>query len=451
MLSTPNHENKNNTFALHLEKKEIRTKMLYRKFLTVLLLCITIASYAQQKARWIGTWACAQQPVDKHFMPYNNQMTNRSVRQIVKVSIGGRLIRLLLSNELSAEPLEITSIYVAKAKEEYKIEPLTARYFSFHGKKGVHIAAGRAIFTDALKFDLKPLEKLSITINYRKAPKSPTVHMGSRTTSYILKGTSNPMTNFASALKENHWFNISSIEVYDKDVAAIAILGNSITDGKGSTINAQDRWPDRMSETLNNTKEYNLLKSGRMGILNLGIGNNRILSVGLGIPGKDRFNRDILTQHGLSSVIIFEAINDIGTSKNPEETAQLLITEYEKMIIKAHERGLKVYGGTITPFKGCKGYYTEEREKCRKTVNEWIRSSGKYDGIIDFDQLLCDPASPEQLRKDLHIGDWLHPNAAGYKLMGEYAAKKILQFEESKKTEVTHIKKIKDKPLLSNR
>lgn len=135
MLSTPNHENKNNTFALHLEKKEIRTKMLYRKFLTVLLLCVTIASYAQQKARWIGTWACAQQPVDKHFMPYNNQMTNRSVRQIVKVSIGGRLIRLLLSNELSAEPLEITSIYVAKAKEEYKIEPLTARYFSFHGKK----------------------------------------------------------------------------------------------------------------------------------------------------------------------------------------------------------------------------------------------------------------------------------------------------------------------------
>ena len=396
-----------------------------RKILLVLLLFIALTIQAQQP-HWVGTWACAPQTVDKSFMPYNNQMTNRSVRQVVKVSIGGNVIRLQLSNELSSEPVEITSVYIAKAGNGPEIYKTSAKYLQFGKKRQVVIPAGKAVFSDALKFKLQPLERVSITINYLKAPKEPTVHMGARTTSYILRGVTNSYTDFTTAFKEDHWFNISAIDVLDATASSIAILGNSITDGKGSTTNAQDRWPDFLSAALNNGAGFNLFKVGKTGILNLGIGNNRILSVGLGAPGKERFDRDILAQRGLRAVIIFEAINDIGTSTNPDETARKLAEAYQVMIKKARQRGLKVYMGTITPFRGCRGYFTEEREKARKIVNSWIRTTHEIDGFIDFDALMRDPSAPEQLRREWQIGDWLHPNPVGYKQMGEYAARFLM-------------------------
>ena len=396
-----------------------------RKILLVLLLFIALTIQAQQP-HWVGTWACAPQTVDKSFMPYNNQMTNRSVRQVVKVSIGGNVIRLQLSNELSSEPVEITSVYIAKAGNGPEIYKTSAKYLQFGKKRQVVIPAGKAVFSDALKFKLQPLERVSITINYLKAPKEPTVHMGSRTTSYILRGVTNSYTDFTTAFKEDHWFNISAIDVLDATASSIAILGNSITDGKGSTTNAQDRWPDFLSAALNNGAGFNLFKVGKTGILNLGIGNNRILSVGLGAPGKERFDRDILAQRGLRAVIIFEAINDIGTSTNPDETARKLVEAYQVMIKKVRQRGLKVYMGTITPFRGCRGYFTEEREKARKIVNSWIRTTHEIDGFIDFDALMRDPSAPEQLRREWQIGDWLHPNPVGYKQMGEYAARFLM-------------------------
>ena len=397
-----------------------------RKIAFVLLLFIALTSHAQQP-HWVGTWACAPQTVDKSFMPYNNQMSNRSVRQVVKVSIGGNVIRLQLSNELSSEPIEIASVYIAKAGNGSEIYKTSAKYLQFGKTRGVIVPAGKAVFSDALKFKLQPLERVSITINYLKAPKEPTVHMGSRTTSYILRGTTNAYSDFTPAFKEDHWFNISAIDVLDATSSSIAILGNSITDGKGSTTNAQDRWPDFLSTALNNGAGTNPSKGGKTGVLNLGIGNNRILSVGLGEPGKDRFDRDILAQRGLRAVIIFEAINDIGTSTNPEETARKLVEAYQVMIKKARQRGLKVYMGTITPFRGCRSYFTEEREKARKTVNSWIRTTREIDGFIDFDALMRDPSSPEQLRREWQIGDWLHPNPSGYKQMGEYAARFLMQ------------------------
>ena len=396
-----------------------------RKILLVLLLFIALTIQAQQP-HWVGTWACAPQTVDKSFMPYNNQMTNRSVRQVVKVSIGGNVIRLQLSNELSSEPVEITSVYIAKAANGPEIYKTSAKYLQFGKKRQVVIPAGKSVFSDALKFKLQPLERVSITINYLKAPKEPTVHMGSRTTSYILRGVTNSYTDFTTAFKEDHCFNISAIDVLDATASSIAILGNSITDGKGSTTNAQDRWPDFLSAALNNGAGFNLFKVGKTGILNLGIGNNRILSVGLGAPGKERFDRDILAQRGLRAVIIFEAINDIGTSTNPDETARKLVEAYQVMIKKARQRGLKVYMGTITPFRGCRGYFTEEREKARKIVNSWIRTTHEIDGFIDFDALMRDPSAPEQLRREWQIGDWLHPNPVGYKQMGEYAARFLM-------------------------
>ena len=383
--------------------------------------CLSVSAQLKGVAgnHWVGTWATAPQIPVKAYMPYNNNMTNRSVRQIVKVSIGGSTIRVRFSNEQSTQPVVIRSIYIAHSLDSFAINPKSAQYLKFNNDYKVTIPAGKSVVSDPIKYNLAPLQKLAITINYTSAPKDPTVHMGSRTTSYIMKGVTNASVDFSPSFRENHWFNIDAIDVYSMTDHAIAIIGNSITDGKGSTDNLQNRWPDFLSESLQ--KKHHVKN---VGILNLGIGNNRVaLKGGYGITGKDRFNRDILRQSGVDKVVIFEGVNDIGSARgNSETVARQIIEAYESMISRAKARNMKVYLGTITPFKGA-GYYSPFHEAARETVNEWIRSQkGRLDGILDFDEIVRDPADPQRLRADLQCGDWLHPNPEGYRLMGEYAA-----------------------------
>ena len=371
---------------------------------------------------WVGTWATAPQTVVKSFMPYNNCMTNRSVRQVVKVSIGGDVIRLKLSNIYSMQPVEIRSIYIAHAKDSSDIDAKTAQYFKFGNSYKTVIPAGKQIVSDALKFNLRNLERVAITINYTSAPEVPTVHMGSRTTSYIMKGVTNAHSNFAKAFRENHWYNISGIDIYtmSNNMSAIAIIGNSITDGKCSTDNAQNRWPDVMSEMLQLKH-----KITNQGVLNLGIGNNRVtVPGGFGALAKERFDRDILMQNGVKKVIIFEGVNDIGAARNgnSETVARQIIESIQGMVKKAKARKMKVYLGTITPFKGA-GYYTHFHEAARLYVNDWIRSQAKnVDGILDFAKLLQDPNDDRRMKREYASNDWLHPNPTGYKAMGIYAA-----------------------------
>ena len=371
---------------------------------------------------WIGTWATAPQTVVKSFMPYNNCMTNRSVRQVVKVSIGGDVIRLKLSNIYSMQPVEIRSIYIAHAKDSSDIDAKTAQYFKFGNSYKTIIPAGKQIVSNALKFKLRNLERVAITINYTSAPEIPTVHMGSRTTSYIMKGVTNAHSNFAKAFRENHWYNISGIDVYtmSNNMSAIAIIGNSITDGKCSTDNAQNRWPDVMSEMLQLKH-----KITNQGVLNLGIGNNRVtVPGGFGALAKERFDRDILMQSGVKKVVIFEGVNDIGAARSgsSETVARQIIESIQGMVKKAKARKMKVYLGTITPFKGA-GYYTHFHEAARLYVNDWIRSQAKnVDGILDFAKLLQDPNDDRRMKREYASNDWLHPNPTGYKAMGIYAA-----------------------------
>lgn len=371
---------------------------------------------------WVGTWATAPQTVVKSFMPYNNCMTNRSVRQVVKVSIGGDVIRLKLSNIYSMQPVEIRSIYIAHAKDSSDIDAKTAQYFKFGNSYKTVIPAGKQIVSDALKFKLRNLERVAITINYTSAPEIPTVHMGSRTTSYIMKGVTNAHSNFAKAFRENHWYNISGIDVYtmSNNMSAIAIIGNSITDGKCSTDNAQNRWPDVMSEMLQLKH-----KITNQGVLNLGIGNNRVtVPGGFGALAKERFDRDILMQSGVKKVVIFEGVNDIGAARSgsSETVARQIIESIQGMVKKAKARKMKVYLGTITPFKGA-GYYTHFHEAARLYVNDWIRSQAKnVDGILDFAKLLQDSNDDRRMKREYASNDWLHPNPTGYKAMGIYAA-----------------------------
>lgn len=349
-------------------------------------------------------------------------MTNRSVRQVVKVSIGGDVIRLKLSNIYSMQPVEIRSIYIAHAKDSSDIDAKTAQYFKFGNSYKTIIPAGKQIVSNALKFKLRNLERVAITINYTSAPEIPTVHMGSRTTSYIMKGVTNAHSNFAKAFRENHWYNISGIDVYtmSNNMSAIAIIGNSITDGKCSTDNAQNRWPDVMSEMLQLKH-----KITNQGVLNLGIGNNRVTEPGgFGALAKERFDRDILMQSGVKKVVIFEGVNDIGAARSgsSETVARQIIESIHGMVKKAKAQKMKVYLGTITPFKGA-GYYTHFHEAARLYVNDWIRSQAKnVDGILDFAKLLQDPNDDRRMKREYASNDWLHPNPTGYKAMGIYAA-----------------------------
>ncbi len=392
-----------------------------KRLLVLLMVFCALSTYSLAQ-NWVGTWATAPQTVVRSFMPYNNCMTNRSVRQVVKVSIGGNVIRLKLSNIYSMQPVEIRSIYIAHAKDSFAIDAKTAQYFKFGNSYKTVIPAGKQIVSDALKFNLRNLERVAITINYTSAPEIPTVHMGSRTTSYIMKGVTNAHSNFAKAFRENHWYNISGIDVYtmSNNMSAIAIIGNSITDGKCSTDNAQNRWPDVMSEMLQLKH-----KITNQGVLNLGIGNNRVtVPGGFGALAKERFDRDILMQNGVKKVIIFEGVNDIGAARNgsSETVARQIIESIQGMVKKAKARKMKVYLGTITPFKGA-GYYTHFHEAARLYVNDWIRSQAKnVNGILDFAKLLQDPNDDRRMKREYASSDWLHPNPTGYKAMGIYAA-----------------------------
>lgn len=400
-----------------------------KKTFFLLIMCLmgmNRISFAQQT--WKGTWATAVEWTGKGDMP-KESLSNRSCRQIVHVSFGGKELRLKLSNEMSKTPVDIKSVYIADtdADSNWLIKDKTAKYLSFGGKKAVTIQAGKAIYSDVTKYNLKAGQRLTITIDYGKqTPENATSHRGSRTTSYIvtgLKKTAKPMDkSFADGEKADHWYNLSAIEVKAEDnLPVVAVLGNSITDGRGSTTNLQNRWTDFLSDALNQEKPY--------GVLNLGIGGNCVVQGGLSEPAMKRFDRDILGQTGVTHLVIFEGTNDIGCSNgNYEHVADTLIACYKVLIAKAKAKGIKVYGGTITPTKG-NGWYSYWHEAIRQTVNEWIRNCKDFDGVIDFDQLARDPQDTQRLKAE-YSEDWLHLNPKGYEAMGKFAAEKLLKVKE---------------------
>ncbi len=364
-----------------------------------------------QTVQWVGSWAAAAEFTGEGDMPAA-PLTGRTLREVIQVSLGADRFRLRLSNEFSDESVKIKAVYVADALDSCDIRTKSVRYLSFGGKKNVTIAPRQAVESDVCSYDLKPLQRLAITIQYGATPVHATSHRGSRTTSFLAPGAVKPGARFVAAERVDHWYNIAALEVPAASQSCVAILGNSITDGRGSTTNKQNRWPDQMAAAF----------VGKVGVLNLGIGGNCVLQGGLSEPALQRFSRDILGQQGVTAVIIFQGTNDIGGSKgDSEQVAQRLKEAYRSFIGQLHDRGIRVYGATITPFKG-NGWYSFYHEAARRDVNEWIRTSGAFDGVIDFDALIRDEADPERIREGWH-DDGLHPNAEGYRVMGEYAAK----------------------------
>jgi lysophospholipase L1-like esterase len=374
---------------------------------------------------WVGTWSTAPQLVEPKNMPPVPGLTNNSLRQVVRVSLGGDSLRVRFSNEFSTSPVTLKTVQIAVSNGGSAIDGSTIKELKFNNNPEVTIKPGVAITSDPLSFDLKPRMDIAITIYFGQTSADVTGHPGSRTTSYLLAGNNISSIDFAGSVQTDHWYIINGIDVRaPESAAAVAILGNSITDGRGSGTNKQNRWPDILAKRLLDNQA-----TKHVAVLNLGIGGNCVLRSCLGPSALDRFERDIIKQHRVHWLVVFEGINDIGQSPDSIASMQVaedLIAAYDKIIATAHAKGIVVYGATLMPF-GKSFYYTGYRETARNKVNEWIRNSGRFDAVIDFEKALRNPEDTLTMLPAAHSGDFLHPNEAGHKMMGESIEMKLFE------------------------
>jgi lysophospholipase L1-like esterase len=342
-----------------------------------------------------------------------------TLRQRIHPSLGGTEWRFRLSNEFGDGPLEIQSAHVARATSRDAIDPSTDIALQFGGRESLTLSRGEAATSDPISFAADAFADIAITLYLGRTPNGLTGHPGSRTTSFIVPGNQVSAANLGgSAAASLHWYVISGAEVRSSAAGAVVVLGNSIADGRGSTNDMNDRWPDDLARRL----AIAATASGRpsVAVLNAGIGGNAVVRGGLGPTALARFQRDVLSQAAVRWVIVCDGVNDIGGSR-PDSVAAIalhLIDAYSEMIRRAHARGIRVYGATVMPFGGSQ-YSSREHDAARVAVNAWIRSSGSFDAVIDFDAVTRDPADPSRLREDVDGGDHLHPSAAGYRLMAD--------------------------------
>ena len=376
---------------------------------------------AERPGKWVATWVSAQQLVEPHNLPPAPGLASNTLRQVIQPSLAGGSLRIIFSNAHGDGPLTIAAAAVARSNGGSAIEPGTNCALTFGGRPSVTIQPGAAMISDAARFEVRAFENLSVSAYCRAVPQKVTGHPGSRTTSFIQKGEHVTDADFAEASSTDHWYLLAAVEVWaDPAAIAIIVLGDSITDGRGSTTNGNDRWTNNLARRLHANP-----RTACISVLNQGIGGNRLLRNGLGPSALERFDRDVLAVPGVRGLIIFEGINDLGTAVGarakgePAATAQDITDVYEQMIIRARAHGLVVYGATLMPFQGFKAYDTAGSEADRQSVNQWIRTSGKFDGIIDFEAMTRDPANPLRLSSAVDGGDHLHPSARGYQLMAD--------------------------------
>ena len=366
-------------------------------------------------ARWVGTWTSSQQLVEPRNLPPAPGLAGNTLREMIHVSIGGARIRFRFSNTFGDGPLAIASARVARSLGGGAIDTATDRPLTFRGADSVLIPAGAMAWSDPLDYAVVPKADLAVTVAFGAVPAALTGHPGSRTTSYLKAGRWVTAASLADGATTDHWYVLANLDVVATDSArAIVTLGNSITDGRGSGTNLNDRWPDELAIRL-----LSDAPTSRIAMLNAGIGGTKILEGGLGPTALARLERDVLDQAGARWVIVLEGVNDIGGTHGPDSAAAVatrMIAAFQRIIAAAHARGLRVYGGTIMPFGGS-FYEGPGHEEARQTVNRWIRGGGTFDAVIDFDAALRDPAHPDRLLPDADSGDHLHPNEVGYRMM----------------------------------
>lgn len=353
------------------------------------------------ETHWVATWTASPQ------RPGNPpRFDGQTLRQILHTSVGGSAVRVLLSNAFGSQPLVIGAAHVAIRNSGPSIDAESDRVLTFSGAPSVTIPAGAPALSDPVELDVPAFADLAVSIYLLNDTAATTMHGVALQTSYVSPpGDYTDVVTMPVMSTTQSWFFLAGVEVeVSKRVGVIVALGDSITDGNGSTPNTNNRWPNHLAERL--LARHRL----KMAVVDAGISGNRVLSDGSGVNALARFDRDVLVQPGVTHVIVLEGINDSGSVF----VADQIVAGLAQLIERAHERGLKIFGGTLTPAGS-----TGTREENRQAVNDWIRNQAAFDAVIDFDEALRDPDNQAFFLPIYDSGDHLHPSNAGYQAMAD--------------------------------
>lgn len=390
-------------------------------------LCVAAPSNAgPAEPEWVSGWASAQMvPEGNNALPPDT-LDDATLRQLVRVTIGGERLKLRISNDFGRAPLTISGVHVARALsgDSARIDPASDRAVTFGGLASVTIPAGAYYLSDPIDLSVPALATLAVSMHFPDQAVVQTGHPGSRATSYVVRGNALAAPDMPGAQTFDRWYHLGGIEVLPAARAgAIAILGDSITDGYGVKPNTNSRWPDFLMQRLQAEP-----RTRSLAVLNLGIGGNRMLNDGLGPNAVARFDRDVLSRNGVEYLVLLEGVNDLGTLTRDApvsaEEHRLFVermkTSYAQIVARARSKRIKVIGATVLPYGGSAYYHpTEFNEADRQALNAWIRAPGNFDAVIDFDAVMRDPLRPNLMRAEYDSGDGLHPSIAGYKAMAE--------------------------------
>ena len=390
------------------------------------------AAHAASSSPWVATWGAAMMAVSPGSAP---DVSNKTLREIVHTSVGGDHARVWVSNRFGTVPLHVGAVHIAISSngsagvspdgsqdlsaDGSAIQAGSDRALTFNGTGSIVIPPGAAVVSDPVALDVPALSDMAVSIYLPDHTMVSTEHASAQQISYAATGNLTDAADLAGKDRREHsWYFLSGIDVEAPGDSTVIAFGDSITDGAHSTVNQNHRWPDYLAARL--AADANTKKAGVLGVVNVGIGGNRVLLDGAGPNAVSRINPDVVARSHAKYVIVLESINDIGrftTDRQPYgDLAQRLETGIAQLAAQAHQHGIKVIGATLTPYQGC-GYYSVAGEEVREAVNQWIRTSPMFDGVADFDKAVQDPANPTHFAAQYDSGDHLHPKDAGYEAM----------------------------------
>ena len=373
---------------------------------------------------WVATWGASPQEAVTGALSATG-FNHQTIRNVVFTSAGGSALRLELTNTFGSAPLQVGRVTVGVAGSGAAVVSGTLHVVRFGGSTSIEIPPGAQVLSDPVAMRVKPLQELALSVYVPHATGPATNHSDAQQVNYVSTAGDHAgqLSGAAFTTQTQSWYFVDDVIVRSARAAGTVVaFGDSITDGYHSDVGANARWPNFLARRLN-------ARPGRtLAVVDEGISGNRVLndSECCGVNALSRFKRDVLSQPGVKDAIVLEGINDIGfsdlpssplTNPNTNVSAAQIIAGYKQLIAYAHERGLKIFGATLTPFKGA-AYYTAAGERKREKINNWIRTSGAFDGVIDFDKVVRDPAHPLTINPLYDSGDHLHPNDAGYRAMG---------------------------------